>query len=45
MIPADVDRSDDYKAGYEDACKKWADLIVERPVSYTHLTLPTTPYV
>lgn len=30
MIPADVDRSDDYKAGYEDACKKWADLIVER---------------
>lgn len=30
LIPADVDRSDDYKAGYEDACKKWADLIVGR---------------
>ena len=23
----------------------WHDLMMEHPVSYTHLTLPTTPYV
>ena len=33
-------------AGYEASIAVWIPLIVGlAPVSYTHLTLPTTPYV
>ena len=42
--------ADTYRAAAIDQLKVWAnrlevDLIYNDPVSYTHLTLPTTPYV
>ena len=38
------------RRGFDDAMvlKAWDDVLgpsITRPVSYTHLTLPTTPYV
>ena len=39
---------DNYKSlllSYSDASNKFGPLEVKKAVSYTHLTLPTTPYV